>query len=99
MNKNQSFYQMTDELPLALSVDRTAKELGLAVRTIREKIKYGEIGYANLGRRVVIPRAALVEYLEQHTIRPAITKAKAQEILSSRRKSVLFTQGQNSVNG
>ena len=51
----------------ALRVPDAAKELGLGVTFTRQLISRGELRHARVGRRVVVPEAAISEFLEAHS--------------------------------
>lgn len=50
------------DLPLMLSADRAAAELGLHRKTVYAEIRAGRLGAKRYGRRVLIPREALAEF-------------------------------------
>jgi excisionase family DNA binding protein len=49
---------------LTLTVEETAKALGVGRTTAYELVRTGQIPSLRLGRRLVIPRAALMKLLE-----------------------------------
>lgn len=51
-----------DHLPLLLTADRAAAELGLHRRTVYAEIRGGRLDARRYGRRVLIPREALAEF-------------------------------------
>ena len=50
---------------LALSVAEAAQEIGCSPKLIRDLITRNEIPHVRLGRRVVLPRELLREWLER----------------------------------
>lgn len=50
---------------LTLTVEETAKLLGIGRQLAYERIKTGEIPSIRLGKRVLVPRRALEKLLEQ----------------------------------
>jgi excisionase family DNA binding protein len=49
--------------PLTLTVEQTAKLLGIGRSTAYELVRTGDIPSLRLGRRIVVPRAGLVDLL------------------------------------
>ena len=54
---------MTEPARLAYSIDEAADALSLSRSTVKELVYTGEIKKLKVGRRVVIPHWALVEFL------------------------------------
>lgn len=52
------------ELPLVLTAKETAKFLRIGKSTFYEQIRCGRIGYLRIGRRILVPRTALLKMLE-----------------------------------
>lgn len=52
-------------LPLVLTVQETAIQLRLSLNSTYDAIKRGDIPSVKIGRRIVVPRAALERLLEQ----------------------------------
>lgn len=50
---------------LTLTVDETAKILGIGRQLAYERVKTGEIPVIKIGRRLLVPRRALEKLLEQ----------------------------------
>src|SRR2546426_12749567 len=58
---------LTDQyshLPLTMKVDEAAKVLGTSRGTVYEMIRRGDLFALRLGRRLIVPRRAIVELLE-----------------------------------
>ena len=55
-----------DEGTLAVSVSEGARRLGVSVRTVSTLIARGDLGSCKIGRRRVIPIAALEAFLQAH---------------------------------
>lgn len=53
------------ELPLVLTPMETAKLLRIGRGTVYEQIRSGRIAHLRLGRRILVPRAALLKMLEE----------------------------------
>ncbi len=49
--------------PLAYSIDSTAKQLGVSRSHVNALIASGELPHRKTGRRVLVPRSALEEFL------------------------------------
>jgi excisionase family DNA binding protein len=54
---------------LAYSLTEAAQALSLSVRSLRYLIQTGKLGYARLGRRVLIPHAELERLLRKASVR------------------------------
>ena len=54
-----------EEERLTLTVEETAKLLGIGRQLAYERVKTGEIPSLKLGRRLVVPRRALEKLLEE----------------------------------
>ena len=50
---------------LAYTLPEAAEELSLGLSTVKSEVSKGNIKSKSVGRRVIIPRWALLEYLEQ----------------------------------
>ncbi|BDG16980.1 helix-turn-helix domain-containing protein [Thermus brockianus] len=51
--------------PVAYNIAQAARVLGIGERTLRYLIRAGQIRVARVGRRVLVPHSALVEFVEQ----------------------------------
>ncbi|APD09726.1 helix-turn-helix domain-containing protein [Thermus brockianus] len=51
--------------PVAYNIAQAAKVLGIGERTLRYLIRAGQIRVARVGRRVLVPHSAIVEFLER----------------------------------
>jgi len=54
-----------EEERLTLTVEETAKLLGIGRQLAYERVKTGEIPVVKIGRRLLVPRRALEKLLEQ----------------------------------
>jgi len=61
-------------LPLAMRPAVAARSLGISTRALWSLTKAGIIPHARLGRCVVYPTPALVEWLERQTINPLVRR-------------------------
>jgi excisionase family DNA binding protein len=68
---------------LAYPVAEAAQLIGVSVRSVRYLLKTGKLGYARLGRRVVIPHRDLERLLRQGYCRP-IASLDADEAIRPR---------------
>ena len=50
---------------LAFNIAEAAEIIGLGLSTLKSEVSKGNIKSKSVGRRVIIPRWALLEYLEQ----------------------------------
>lgn len=71
--------------PVAVTVPRAAELLGISTRTAWELVRTGTIPAARLTRRVLIPYAALVNFIESRT---DSSGACVDPALSARRKAL-----------
>jgi len=55
---------LNSELPLVLTPMETAKLLRIGRGTVYEQIRCGKIAHLRLGRKILVPRAALLRMLE-----------------------------------
>ena len=53
-----------DDERLTLTVEETAKKLGIGRQLAYDKVKTGEIPSITIGRRILVPRRALERMLE-----------------------------------
>ncbi|WP_243028535.1 helix-turn-helix domain-containing protein [Thermus albus] len=51
--------------PVAYNIAQAARVLGIGERTLRYLIRAGQIRVARVGRRVLVPHSAIVEFLER----------------------------------
>jgi excisionase family DNA binding protein len=65
-------------IPQTIPIDALAERLGVSTWTIRTWLRQGRIPYFKLGRRVLVPVAAVDELLAT-TYRPATRKAASGE--------------------
>ena len=56
-----------DELPLFLNVATVAKVLGIAPSSSYELIHEKDFPALRIGNRVVVPKEAFIQWVEQHT--------------------------------
>src|SRR5262245_16313311 len=61
---------------MAYSLAEAAQAVGLSTRSLRYLIKTGRLGYAKVGRRVLVPHAELEKFLRR-------ASTKATEILDA----------------
>jgi excisionase family DNA binding protein len=58
--------------PLAYSLAEAAQATSLSVRSLRYLMRTGKLGFARLGRRVVIPHAELDKLLRRATVKSTV---------------------------
>ncbi|UZX16531.1 helix-turn-helix domain-containing protein [Thermus sp. PS18] len=56
---------MPNLTPIAYNLRQAAEVLGIGESTLRALIRGGHIRVAHVGRRVLVPHSALVEFLER----------------------------------
>ena len=56
---------MSHEDRLALSIAEAAQSLGCSTKLLRDLVGRGDVPFVRLGRRIVIPRQSLAEWLEE----------------------------------
>lgn len=56
-------------VPVAYNVTEAARALRVSTSTVRRLIKEGLLGVTFVGQRQIIPRAALEQFLDEHTKR------------------------------
>lgn len=72
--------------PIAYNVRQAAQVLGIGERTLRALIRAGQIRVARVGRRVLVPHSALVEFVEGGGVDqvlygyPAVRKARGEAL-------------------
>ncbi len=65
-----------EEERLTLTVEETAKLLGIGRQLAYERVKTGEIPVIKVGRRLLVPRRALEKLLEQgQVVNPVQSKS------------------------
>ncbi len=65
-----------EEERLTLTVEETAKLLGIGRQLAYERVKTGEIPVIRVGRRLLVPRRALEKLLEQgQVVNPVQSKS------------------------
>jgi excisionase family DNA binding protein len=62
-----------DQERLTLTVEETAKRLGIGRQLAYDKVKTGEIPSIRIGRRYLVPRVALEQLLQNTTSQKAHT--------------------------
>ena len=62
--KCKNAFISTENLPLVLSVPELASVLDIGVNTAYKLVSSGQIRARRIGRRIRIPRSALLEYLD-----------------------------------
>ena len=63
----ESNYKSYDELPLFLNAATVAKELGIAPSSSYELMHEKDFLALRIGNRVVVPKEAFIQWVEQHT--------------------------------
>ena len=73
---------MTDNGALLLSVSQTAKVLGISKNLCYEQINEGRIPHVRLGRRVLVSKVALTDWIAREsglvTTEPAVLPSRPQ---------------------
>jgi len=67
----------TQEGPLLLSKTEVASQLGVCVRTVEKLLKNCDLPSVRIGRRRMIPYAALKNFLRRHHVTDASAQAAA----------------------
>ena len=67
MQMKESNYKSYDELPLFLNAATVAKVLGIAPSSSYELIHEKNFPALRIGNRVVVPKEAFIQWVEQHT--------------------------------
>ena len=63
----ESNYKNYDELPLFLNAATVAKVLGIAPSSSYELIHEKNFPTLRIGNRIVVPKKAFIQWVEQHT--------------------------------
>ena len=63
----ESSYNNYDELPLFLNAVTVAKVLGIAPSSSYELMHKKDFPALRIGNRVVVPKEAFIQWVEQHT--------------------------------
>lgn len=69
---------------LAYPVNEAAQLIGVSVRSLRYLMRAGKLGYARVGRRVLIPHAELERLLRRASVRPTAPLDADEPIRPSR---------------
>ena len=67
MQMKESNYKSYDELPLFLNAATVAKVLGIAPSSSYELMHKKDFPALRIGNRVVVPKEAFIQWVEQHT--------------------------------
>ena len=67
MQMKESNYKSYDELPLFLNATTVAKVLGIALSSSYELMHEKDFPALRIGNRVVVPKEAFIQWVEQHT--------------------------------
>ena len=62
-----SIYKSYDELPLFLNAATVAKVLGIAPSSSYELMHEKDFPTLRIGNRIVVPKEAFIQWVEQHT--------------------------------
>ena len=62
-----SIYKSYDELPLFLNAATVAKVLGIAPSSSYELMHKKDFPTLRIGNRIVVPKEAFIQWVEQHT--------------------------------
>ena len=63
----ESIYKNYDELPLFLNAATVAKALGIAPSSSYELMHEKDFPALRIGNRIVVPKEAFIQWVEQHT--------------------------------
>ena len=63
----ESNYKSYDEMPLFLNATTVAKVLGIALSSSYELMHEKDFPALRIGNRVVVPKEAFIQWVEQHT--------------------------------
>ena len=67
MQMKESNYKSYDELPLFLNAATVAKVLGIAPSSSYELMHERDFPALRIGNRIVVPKEAFIQWVEQHT--------------------------------
>ena len=67
MKMKESTYKSYDELPLFLNATTVAKVLGIAPSSSYELMHEKDFPALRIGNRIVVPKEAFIQWVEQHT--------------------------------
>ena len=67
MQMKESNYKSYDELPLFLNAATVAKVLGIAPSSSYELMHEKDFPALRIGNRIVVPKEAFIQWVEQHT--------------------------------
>ena len=65
----ESIYKSYDELPLFLNADTVAKTLGIAISSCYELQKEKDFPSITIGKRIVVPKEAFIQWVEEKSRR------------------------------
>lgn len=80
------FIKSYDDYPEELSVDQTAVILQLSTQTIRQYIRQGRLHCYHLGRRYIIPKAAVLDMIQASQSKPS-TGYHQNKLIEGEKKS------------
>ena len=63
----RSHYTSYDQLPLFINAELVAKTLGIAPSSAYELMHEKDFPALRIGNRVVVPKEAFIQWVEQHT--------------------------------
>jgi excisionase family DNA binding protein len=59
-----------DDLPLLATVKQAAAVMGPTERQVRDLARTGRLGYVMVGKRIMIPRDAIQQFVPENTVPP-----------------------------
>ena len=80
----ESIYKNYDELPLFLNAATVAKVLGIAPSSSYELMHEKDFPALRIGNRIVVPKEAFIQWVEQHTGATKCGAASGQHAIQSR---------------
>ena len=63
----ESVYTAYEDLPLFLNAETVAKLLGISISSSYELMHEKDFPALRIGKRIVVPKEAFIQWVEQHT--------------------------------
>jgi excisionase family DNA binding protein len=86
-----------NQLPELVTPKQAAAFMGLSDFQIRNLIRDGRLAHVNIGRRVMIPRLAIPQFIAENTVQPCHAETRVRAFATSTNAVATTSSGQSAA--
>ena len=84
---------MSDQLPLLVTPKRAGAMMGITDSQVRALVHSGRLAHVLVGKRIMIPPAAIEQFIKDNTVLPCLAETPALVSASSKSGAVFTSAG------